>query len=750
MINFKINNIDISNDVDLNTVTYMKRLDDVFGTGSFQFESKTIDYNIPPYSILTANNEQYCCSSEANYHYGKKSWFHNVSIIELTSLLSRFLVGSKSFSITGSNRKDYEKINILIKLINNKYGVNIEFKEGFDVTIFNKEIEYVFTAGTTLFDALSEILKNYNYRIMVDSVLGSDIYLNALDLATISFLQLDDTLILSKRKIQNSENYCKYLETEATNVIDTNQLTIASNLFPKASDIKLNEDTFRIETPTNIFKIKKFEAIKPKDNAMKVQIQFDENIWLSQAGTTTEKAFGLWVAQFQSLEKFYTNVFSKYYLDKPDYPYNKQWFYNQTWVGQEHILYPKNTADTLNGDLLYAFWEVDYTKHIVSKEQYELIEDKDKPDYAYYTNGSNVIDGFNIFYKNDFWNEVLGKDNDPFLFERGVGAEEDTSGLGFSISRDAYISFFKVYSVLTASPLKTTYRVTYYPIANPYMIDEKIDTPLNETTYKPYAISFNKSSNYIDFDKLQNSMQIENKSIGKVEMVLEYDTTNLTFLYPLMAKLRIEDKDWYVVSSQTNYKGTQQITTFNLVSEYNKIADVISLNSQYNTLKNPLDNVIERPILVKTNANFEAKNGNLWIALRFYDKYGYVINGDESTFNLVHPTIYSNANDLYLYCQMQDNYSISRNAQTISDYVYKLNDVPYVNANNEFYKVKIDLFELNDEFAYDYESAIKLPVHKFASNNEYKKLIDTIETIVYKDAREKITFTIKANNCIIK
>ena len=217
-----------------------------------------------------------------------------------------------------------------------------------------------------------------------------------------------------------------------------------------------------------------------------------------------------------------------------------------------------------------------------------------------------------------------------------------------------------------------------------------------------------------------------------------------------MAKLRIEDKDWYVVSSQTNYKGTQQITTFNLVSEYNKIADVISLNSQYNTLKNPLDNVIERPILVKTNANFEAKNGNLWIALRFYDKYGYVINGDESTFNLVHPTIYSNANDLYLYCQMQDNYSISRNAQTISDYVYKLNDVPYVNANNEFYKVKIDLFELNDEFAYDYESAIKLPVHKFTSNNEYKKLIDTIETIVYKDAREKITFTIKANNCIIK
>jgi hypothetical protein len=738
MINFKINNIDISNDVDLNTVTYMKRLDDVFGTGSFQFESKTIDYNISPYSILTANNEQYCCSSEANYHYGKKSWFHNVSIIELTSLLSRFLVGSKAFSVTGSNRKDYEKINILIELINNKYGVNIKFKDGFDVTKFNKEIEYVFTAGTTLFDALSEILKNYNYRIMVDNVTDDIIYLNALDLATISFLSLDDTLILSKRKIQNSENYCKYLEMEATNVIDTNQLTIASNLFPKASDIKLNEDTFRIETPTNIFKLKKFEVISLYQNAMKVQIQFDENIWLSQAGTTTEKSFLMWEQQYPFLERFWANVFSKYFLDK-------DWFYSQIWVGQEHILYPKNTSETLQGDLLNARLTLDLTSHILSKEQYDLIEDKDKPDYAYYTNGSNVIDGFNIYYKNDFWNDILGEDNYPFLIGGIKG--EDTSGLGFSISKDAYISVFKVYSIASTSPLKSVYRVTYYPIANPYMIDEKVDTPLNETTYKPYAISFNKSSNYVDFDKLQNSMQIENKSIGKVEMVLEYDTTNLTFLYPLMAKLRIEDKDWYVVSSQTNYNGTQQVTTFNLVSNYNKIADVISLNSQYNTLKNPLDNVIERPLLVKTNANFEAENGKLWFALRFYDKDGDIIGDDEYTYNLVQATIYSNANDLYLYCQMQDNYSISRNAQTISTNVYKLNDVPYVNANNEFYKVKIDLFELN---GFDYESAIKLPVHKFASNEYYTKLIDTIETIVYKDAREKITFTIKANNCIIK
>ena len=113
MIQFKINGTDISNDVITNTFNYMERIDDVYGTGSFQFESKTITENIPPYSILEVDGIKYCCSSEETFHYGRKSWFHNVSIIELTSLLSRFLVGSKAFSVTGSNKLDYQKINIL-------------------------------------------------------------------------------------------------------------------------------------------------------------------------------------------------------------------------------------------------------------------------------------------------------------------------------------------------------------------------------------------------------------------------------------------------------------------------------------------------------------------------------------------------------------------------------------------------------------------------------------------------------------
>ena len=142
-MNVLINNVNISNDINTNSFNYIERADSIYGTGTLQFESKTITENIPPYSILQINEKKYCCSSEATYHYGRNSWFHNVSIIELTSLLSRFLVGSKAFSVTGTNTYDHEKIRILLVLISNKYNVNFTINQNYE-SIFTKQIENVF------------------------------------------------------------------------------------------------------------------------------------------------------------------------------------------------------------------------------------------------------------------------------------------------------------------------------------------------------------------------------------------------------------------------------------------------------------------------------------------------------------------------------------------------------------------------------------------------------------------------------
>jgi hypothetical protein len=47
------------------------------------------------------------------------------------------------------------------------------------------------------------------------------------------------------------------------------------------------------------------------------------------------------------------------------------------------------------------------------------------------------------------------------------------------------------------------------------------------------------------------------------------------------------------------------------------------------------------------------------------------------------------------------------------------------------------------------EATKKLPYIKLELNYQDIRL-DLNDVIVYKDAREKLTFTIKANNCIIK
>lgn len=743
----KINDVNISNDVVANSFNYISRIDDVFGTGELQFESKTITNNIPPYSILKIDDVSYCCSSEASYHFGRNSWFHKVSIIEATSLLSRFLIGSKAFSITGTNAFDHEKINVLLELINTKYNVNIYLTQ--EITdIFTKKIEYVFGAGTTLFDALNEICRNYNIKLNVSDVVSKNIAIELIYLNDDTIIDTSQLNMLSKIKIQNPENYCKYLEIEATNVIDTNQQTIVSNIYPTADGVQLNEDTFLLKTPTKIYELEKFEIIKTQGNIMDTKITLSNNIPFFE--NDGEHTFNYWSNKWPFLNAFYKNVYAKYYPDK-------KWFYEQNWIAYESngvkLLAPlTHIAGISLGQLENAEIPLDYSSYIVSKEHYELLEDKDKPNYAYYTSGTNRIEGFNTFYKNDFWNSVLGYTATPFIFEPIGTNYVDTSGEGFNISLDAFISTFQVRSqVASKGPFNHFYRVTYKPVANPYLLNTKQETPLNETNYKPYALSYNKSSNYIDFDKLNNSMTIENKSLGRVEMVVEYEFTDNNFNnIETRGKIYVDGFSWYIASCEIKYNATQIILRYNLIRNYSKLADVIALNSQYNTLKNPLENIIERPIIIKTDEEFEIENGNTYIGLRFYDKQGNFISQYDDewsslSFRVLPAIIFKDDNDIYLYCEMLDQYSVGRNSQNY-DAVKKISDVKYVDENNEFYKVDISIMNIQ---GFSLEATKKLPYIKLELNYQDIRL-ELNDIVVYKDAREKLTFTIKCNNCIIK
>lgn len=711
---FKINNIDVTNDVLVNTFSYMKRIDDVFGTGSFNFESKDINYNIPPYSVLTIDNDYFLCNSEATYHYGKQSWFHNVSIIEATSVLSRFLIGSKSFSVTGTNRKDKEKIYILLDLINQKYDVNITFPKL--INLFTKEIEYVFTAGTTLFDALNEIAKNYNYRIYVKKIEGNNIEIDYINLTNLQVEEINSDNLLSKTKLQNAENYCKYLESEATNVIDTTNTTIVDNIFPTSSTVRLSEDTYMLKVPTPIYKVEKFWVnARALFNSI---LTFPENF---DYPTLEYKTYEEWTTLHPVLLEIYENYYKKYIPNWNDFKYSI-WYANY-----KELKYDQQASN------LEPVITIDVTDRIKSKEQYDLVEDKNKPDYVYYSLGSNVIDGFNIFYKNDFWNTIIGQTKKPYFLNLDY---TDTSLEGI-VYKDVTISTFSA-QVLTGDVWEQTFGIEYYPIVNPFLVNIKKDKPENELNYKQYALSYGKSSNYVDFDKISNSMEIENQSMGKVEMVIEIDVTAKDFLYPYR-KVNVEGKEWYVSNIQYRITPTQSIATLNLVNNYNKIADVISLNSQYNTTKNPLQNIIERPIYYETDLNFEFTQGKTQIIVEF------IFNDNTSVYRVFNPIILNN-NEKYLYFEMQDQFSAgTRPVKVEGTKDTKIEDVAYVDSNNEVVKYRLRLLNLP---IIDYNIAKNLPIPPDDWVNYWENLSNQI--LIHKDAREKLTFTIKANNCIIK
>ena len=719
MVTFEINGINITNDVMLNTFNYMKRIDDVFGTGSFNFESKNITNNIPPYSVLKIDDDYFLCNSEATYHYGNKSWYHNVSVIEATSALSRFLVGSKAFSITGTNTYDYEKINILLTLINQKYKVNISFDVDDLTSIFTKKIEYVFTAGTTLFDALNEIVKNYNYRIYVSKIENKKIYIKYIDLENMNVLEIDNYKILSKIKTQNAENYCKFLETEANNVVDTTNLTLIDNIFPTANDIKLNADTYMLKVPTPIYKVKSFWA------NLNAYVELALIMPNSLKNDPAIQTYAKWAETYPVLKDIYDNYIAQYLP-------NWEKFKEQEWYADNKTLIPYN--ETSYGTIKDVEYKVDLTWRVKSKEQYDLVEDKDKPDYIYYQLGSNVIDGFNVFYKNDFWNTLIGQSKEPFYLHMG----DTIYPYEGEIYNGVEIGTFKV--VGENAIFKTTYGIEYYSLSNPVLINVKKDLPSNENDYKPYALSYGKSSNYVDFDKLNNSMEIENQSVGKVEMVLEYDITGESFLNDFK-KVIFEDEEWYVSNSQYKITATLNVVTLNLVKTYNKVADIISLNSQYNTTKNPLQDIIERPVYVESTQPFSFTKGKSYIVATFEFANG------TTTDLFFSPIILTNNEDIYFYFEMADQYSGGSKAVNVEGQTFKVEQVPYVDSNNEVVKCsfkKVDLENIN------YEIAKNLPSYPkwMLDYPFYQTIINPF--YIYKDAREKLTFTIKANKCIIK
>ena len=725
--------IDITNDILFGQITLADRCDEAFGVGNFTFESNVITDLIPAYSRLLVDDKYYLCSSEITQNLVTKTYIHNVEVLDATAIFSRFIVGSKNFSVTGTYQYDYQKVGILTNLMDKKYNINIVAPE--NLRALNKKIEYTFGAGTTLYDAICEILKPYNKRIKVTSITDTAINYELIDLDG-AFYTLNENDILSYSIRQNIDDYCKKLEGEFTNVIDRNNYTVLSNYTCRIDDVKLDYDNCKILLPTAIEQLNKFSVYSkgmfsvlnikgeyfkalgtyyPTINTWDYDIPDEAqtiSYWLNiMASSSDELDYGV---NDTPLFKILEQIASAYGLSGAYELFNLK------------LKADGNSYTNSNGEYDFMFdliWDdanegmfeilADMTNWVVEKNKYDILEAREKPLYAYYKKGDNYIDGMNVVYKDDFWNKVLGIAVQPFFSHHNIGGDEvfsDTaSGMYALVGK----------TPLNTNPVLNKYYMEYNAIANPIVIVDKNEEMLN------CSRSYSKGSNFIDFDKLVEAMNIDNSYLGKPELSMELNVSNYTTLPQVANKITFKERTWYLSNYTITYSLDNTIMNLNFVSNYNKLADVIGVATQYEETKNPLENIIDRPIVIEQSYQVVDRS-NLWLKFNF--------DNGRSLFKRA--TLLEYSNYRILYCEMLDHYAFDK--ETIKDSkanVYTCNDVPYGNSYNEATKVKIEIIEMPN---LTFEQSMALPYY----TGTYTTILSIPEMYIYKDARERLLFTI--------
>lgn len=750
--------IDITNDLTSNVVfENQSRIDDTFAIGSFT-AILDIDKNIPPYTIIKINNIQYLCSSSCSKYFSQNKWIHNFTILEPTAILSCYILGSKSFGVTGTNRFDYEKIQIIGNLMKQKYGVEFRFHNG--MTEMNKTTEkYTFGVGTTMYDALLEIIKPYNLKIEIPYIATNEldypiIGINFNPITSDEYI-IDNKQILSIEKNQNTDEFCQVLEGEINNVIDDTTLNSAHHLTIRSDDVKLDQDNAYIDLQNKVYKITKFGVegyIGECDLEFRVPKRF--NLGVSTGGTYFKNLTGYTYPIYKNGIAYwsynvYQEIYDKWFASHMPWESFKEIMFT-TFEEGDYIHFQLNSTTKHNSGW---FMQQDVSNRLLEKNKWDLLEAKEKTKYCYYKSGESKIENINGYYRDDLWNSLIGNTTYPFLayansYRQEIPSKESIS-FGFGdpenpsdIEEIAYFDYLfieKTWNKNNAFDYTNQFFIEYYPICNPFISEKKTNTEFSMA--KNCARSYGKQVSEVDFDRLMNSFAKTNEFIGEPQINILIDIEN--YEKPKAGQfIKINNENWYISNIIYNQKNKLHTANLNLVKSYNKTADVIKIESQYESTKNPLNQIIERNIFVELEAeNIFNKDDttDYYAELHFKGKNNF----SKYLVKRLSKMVYNNI--VYFAFETLDQYAFDKQVSSFSGEVDKESktvrsciEIPYCDSNNEFESVELQIVKLKKIGA---ERSYKLP--EYAAEIIDKVYTLSKEILVYKDAYEKLNFTFK-------
>ena len=271
----------------------------------------------------------------------------------------------------------------------------------------------------------------------------------------------------------------------------------------------------------------------------------------------------------------------------------------------------------------------------------------------------------------------------------------------------------------------------------------------------------------IYFDALVDDMDRQNETLGRVEAVIDLDTTNYvipvagevypsnTLLMPIAnQEVNLYGTTYYISSLEHRFTVSKRYTQLNLSKTRYKISDAIGVDYQYNSVAIPVSNYVDRPIYVEapnTTAISELYNyvdSGLQVFMRLItyqkDTNSYYIAGLAKRCSVIK----DKQDNIYLYVEALDNYSFDKKREVSGTSIISA-DAPYglTTAGQSGYKsyvgsIRIDIKVVNSLSKSDSEllpsdSAISGAALSYNIVSNFK---------VYKDRRERLTFTIKLKN----
>lgn len=736
---------DISSNIDTKQkIKIITRCDEAFAIGSFVawLDRNT---NIPPYTPLKItfidnSTEMHCCSSVCKRYLANPSLYvHEIELLDKSAWMSCWILGSKNFSAQTAWPEDWKKMYKIYAIMTEKYGVTYS-RSGWD-TKFTQNQEFTFGPGTTMYDAYCDIMGTYNCKPIITKwePENNKFTIGYKDLTASTEYVINDSNVLYTEMRQDVDTYGSSLESEVANVIDRDNTAKVSNLSTRHNTVQMTADNAMLFLPNKIEKITKF-GITFRDSMYLDFMNLDLNryFWRYINDTTgeielaqgTEKTFYQWCLDTIPLGNGDITLSPLYSLimhaAEKDANINIGKLSYQVFVFSCDDEYARlaGQADS---------YILDISDRILEEAQYNCLEAKEKPKYCFYKTGDNYISGLNERYKDDFWNAILGNKTTTFL----GNLKKDYPTLNFEITGSDNTCVLKVnfYETIFKDSYTALYDVEYIPIVNMYMAVNKNVNPLNESSYKHIARSYSNGANFIDFNRLDFSMKKNNDFLGLEELTIEYSIKNSSAPIPGQY-INYYGIKWYIASCDRTICKDNDVVVINLVRDYNKIADAIGVKTQFESTKLPLNNVIDRHIYKKSDSYVDI----------FPDIYAKVQFGSNTLYKRA-TALKGENKGVYVTFEAQDNYVFDRKAvPTDKGNLYEIIDIPYADSNNEQVSYSISLCRLN---GLSLTESFNLPMLSSEILGKVEMLNTSDNVLVYKDAREKLVFTLYYPNALL-